>query len=137
MGADDAVRVVRPGDRTEGAPTPGMHREEAIATDGLWAGFVTTEAGMRSGWHHHGEHESSIYVLTGALRMESGPGGRDVVDAQPGDFVYVPAHMIHREGNPTDADATIVVVRGGHGEPVFNVDGPEPASPTPPSSAAS
>ncbi|MFI7402188.1 hypothetical protein ACIBW9_17225 [Streptomyces sp. NPDC049541] len=28
---------------------------------------------MTSGRHHHGEHESVIYVLTGALRMEFGP----------------------------------------------------------------
>jgi uncharacterized RmlC-like cupin family protein len=102
-----------------------MHREEAVATDRSWAGHVTTEAGVVSGWHHHGDHESHIYVVSGALRMESGPGGRDVVDAGPGDFVFVPPHTVHREGNPTDADAELVVVRAGSGEVVVNVDGPE------------
>jgi uncharacterized RmlC-like cupin family protein len=102
----------------------GVAREEAVATDGLWAGYVTTEAGMDSGWHHHGDYESTVYVLSGALRMEFGPGGGEVIDAEPGDFLYVAPHAIHREGNPTDAAATLVVVRAGSGDPVTNVDGP-------------
>ena len=123
---EQRVRVVRPADRTEGQPTPGMRREQAAATGRSWAGHVTTEAGMVSAWHHHGDYESHIYVLSGALRMESGPGGSEVVDAGPGDFVFVPPHTVHREGNPTSDDATVVVVRAGSGEPVFNVDGPDP-----------
>jgi uncharacterized RmlC-like cupin family protein len=118
------VRLITPGERVEGAPTPGMTREEAVATDGMWAGFARTDAGMVSGWHHHGEYESTIYVLTGALRMEFGAGGSHVLDAAPGDFLYVAPHAIHREGNPTDEEAHLVVVRSGSGEPVFNVDGP-------------
>ena len=72
----DRVRRIAPGERTEGAGTPGMIREEAVSTDGMWAGLARTEAGMVSGWHHHGDYESAIYVISGALRMESGPGGR-------------------------------------------------------------
>ncbi|KQX69798.1 cupin domain-containing protein [Angustibacter sp. Root456] len=126
--ADEArVRLVRPADRTAGHPTPGMHREQATSTERTWAGHVTTEPGMVSGWHHHGDHESHIYVVSGAMRMESGPGGRDVVDAGPGDFIFVPPHTVHREGNPATEDATVVVVRAGTGEVVINVDGPEAA----------
>jgi len=32
---------------------------------------------------------------------------------------------VHREGNPTSADSTVIVVRAGSGEAVFNVDGPD------------
>lgn len=126
MSDDPPVRLVRPEERTEGAPTPGMTREEALATGTLWAGFVRTDAGMVSGWHHHGEHESSIYVVSGALRMEFGPGGDDVLEAAPGDFLYVAPYAIHREGNPSDEQSTLVVVRAGTGDPVTNVDGPAP-----------
>jgi uncharacterized RmlC-like cupin family protein len=101
-----------------------MTREEAVQAEGIWAGLARTSPGMVSGWHHHGEYESVIYVLTGGLRMESGPGGRDVIDAVPGDFVHVPKGAIHRESNPAGQEATIVVVRSGTGEPVVNVDGP-------------
>ena len=79
---------------------------------------------MISGWHHHGAYESAIYVLSGALRMEFGPGGTEVLDAGPGDFVYVGAGAVHRESNPSNEESRIVVVRSGSGEPVMNVDGP-------------
>ncbi|MGH8893962.1 MAG: cupin domain-containing protein [Actinomycetes bacterium] len=123
----DAVRLVRADERTLGAPTPGMVREQAISTEGMWAGFVTTEAGMVSGWHHHGDYESTIYLMSGAMRMEFGPGGSEVLDAEPGDFFYIAPHAIHREGNPTTVQGTAIVVRAGSGAPVTNVDGPDPA----------
>lgn len=123
--ADDKVVGVAPSDRIEGGYTPGMVREQAVATAGMWSGLVRTEAGMTSGWHHHGDYETAIYVLSGKLRMESGPAGSEVVEAGQGDFVYVPKHKIHRESNPTEEESRLVVVRAGTGEPVFNVEGPE------------
>ena len=38
-----------------------MVREEAIATDGMWAGYVRTAAGMVSSRHHDGAYETTIY----------------------------------------------------------------------------
>jgi uncharacterized RmlC-like cupin family protein len=125
--ADSGVTLIRPDDRTPGHPTPGMQREQAASTDRTWAGFVTTDAGMVSGWHHHGDYESHIYVVSGRMRMESGPGGAEVLEAQAGDFIFVPPHTVHRESNPASEDSTVVVVRAGSGEPVVNVDGPSPA----------
>jgi len=122
---DDRVRVVTPADRTAGPPTPGMDRWQAFAGDRLWAGGARTEPGMVSGWHHHGDHESVVYVLSGVLRLESGPGGARVVEARPGDFVRVPRGAVHREANPSAEPADIVVVRAGRGESTYNVDGPE------------
>lgn len=133
MGEADLVVRVSEQERRPGAPTPGMDREEAVATETMWAGFVRTDAGMISGWHHHAGYESVIYVLTGRLRMESGPGGASVVEAGPGDFLFVPRGSIHREGNPTEVEGTAVVVRSGRGDPVANarvpprVVNPEPA----------
>ena len=118
------VHRIPPEERTEGSTTPGMIREEAISTERMWAGLARTDAGMASAWHHHGDHESTIYVLSGTLRMEFGPGGNEVLDAGPGDFVYVSAGAVHRESNPTDEGSQLVVVRSGSGAPVVNVDGP-------------
>ena len=101
-----------------------MVREEAVATEALWGGFVTTEAGMVSGWHHHGGHESAIYLLSGGMRLEFGPGGNETIEAEPGDFVFVPKEVVHREGNPTEERCEFVVFRSGTGEVVVNVDGP-------------
>ncbi|MER7376287.1 cupin domain-containing protein [Streptomyces lanatus] len=103
-----------------------MDRQEAFATRGTWSGHVRTEPGMVSGWHHHGDWESVIYVLTGALRMEFGPDGASTVEAGPGDFIHVPKGAVHRESNPSAEPADIIVVRAGTGgESTFNVDGPE------------
>ena len=124
---DAGCRLIGPADRTLGPGTPGMVREEAFATDGMWAGVATTDPGSISGWHHHPGFESAIYVVSGALRMEFGPGGADVVDAGPGDYVYVAPGAVHRESNPTDGLAVIVVVRAGSGESTVNVDGPSTA----------
>jgi uncharacterized RmlC-like cupin family protein len=101
-----------------------MVREQAIAVEGLWAGSVRTEAGAVSGWHHHGDHETSIYIVDGVLRMEFGAGGADTIEAKAGDFLHVPKGAIHREANPGDAESHLVVVRAGTGPPTINVDGP-------------
>jgi uncharacterized RmlC-like cupin family protein len=124
MAEQDQILVVTPGERKPGPSTPGMDRQEAFATDRMWSGFVRTEVGMVSGWHHHGEYETTIYVLGGALRMEFGPDGSNTVEAGPGDFVYVPRGVVHRESNPSAELADIVVVRVGRGESTINVDGP-------------
>lgn len=121
--ADPVLRIAE-AERRLGAPTPGMSREEAFDTGTAWAGLARTDPGMVSGWHHHGDYESVIYVLTGRLRMESGPSGSNIIDAVPGDFLLVPRGAIHREGNPAEIEGTVVVVRSGSGPPVVNVDGP-------------
>ena len=104
-----------------------MRRAVAVNTDGMWSGTVRTEPGASSGWHHHGSYQTTIYVVSGVLRMEFGGGGADAFEAGPGEFVYVPAGAVHREANPTDETSTAVVVRAGTGgQAVINVDGPAP-----------
>lgn len=83
------VRLIKPEERREGQATPGMRREEAIVTDRMWAGLVVTAPGMVSGWHHHGDYETAICVLTGAFRTEFGPGGGEALEAGPRDFLFV------------------------------------------------
>jgi uncharacterized RmlC-like cupin family protein len=116
---------ITPEERMEGQPTPGVTREQAVQTEGMWSGLARTEPGMVSGWHHHGDYESTIYVLTGSLRMEFGSKGQETFDADPGDFVFVGKGVVHRESNPSTERGTIVVVRAGHCDPVTNVEGPE------------
>ncbi len=117
--------VVKVADRrAQTGQTSGMVREEAVHSDRMWAGVARTAPNLISGWHHHGDYESAIYVLSGRVRVECGAGGRTVLDGGPGDFLIIPAREIHREGNPDDTTSEIVVVRAGQGEVVVNVDGP-------------
>ena len=116
-----SVRRVGPEDLAPGQPTPGMDRREAVVLDGLWSGTVATEPGATSGWHHHGEHDTVAYVVRGAFRVETAGG---VVLGRPGDFLHIPPHVVHRESNPADEQAEVVLVRRGSGPVVVNVDGP-------------
>ncbi len=125
LGMAEPIRVIPTADLVDADPTPGMHRQRAVEADGLWSGVVHTDPGSTSGWHHHGDHQTSLYVVSGAMRLEFGPGGRSVADAGPGDFVHVPAGVVHRESNPTDAPATAIIARAGTGVPTVNVDAPE------------
>lgn len=120
-------RKVTAAERVKGDPTRGMAREEAIATDRIWSGLVRTEAGMTSGWHHHGEYETIVYVISGAIRLEFGAEGGEVVEAGPGDFALIPSNTVHRESNPSQEEGQAIVVRSGSGKPTFNVDGPDAA----------
>lgn len=121
------VVVVPVDDRVAGPATPGMERQQALVTEGLWAGFVRTQPGMISGWHHHGEFDTAVYVLSGAIRFEWGPADDDVADAGAGDFVLVPKRVVHRESNPSEGLCDAIVVRAGQGSSLFNVEGPDPS----------
>ncbi|MDN5777220.1 MAG: cupin domain-containing protein, partial [Humibacillus sp.] len=113
-------------------PTPGMTRQVALQTDTMWSGTVDTVGGSTSGWHHHGDHDTTLYIVSGRMRLESGPNGEHVVEAGPGDFLRVPAGAVHRESNPTEEASRAVIVRCGSGTPTVNVDGPAgPAGATP------
>ena len=125
----EPVIVIKAADLVPADPTPGMNRSQAFVTDQLWAGQVVTEPGSVSGWHHHDVNDTSIYVVSGVMRLEF-EGHDGYVDAVAGDFVHVPAHTVHRESNPTDQATVAVLARAGGGVPTVNVDGP--GAPTPP-----
>lgn len=119
-------RVVRQDELVDAGQTPGMVRRTAFEDSGVWVGTAQTEPGMVSGWHHHGDNTTYLYCASGTVRMESGPGGRDVVEAGPGDFIIVPANTVHRESNPSENESIIVLTRVGAGPVVANVEGPDP-----------
>jgi uncharacterized RmlC-like cupin family protein len=118
------VTCVHPAERALADPTPGKVREQAIAVDGLWSGLVRTEPGVASGWHHHGEHDTSVYVVTGSVRIEFGPGGAQSVEAGAGDFIHIPKHLVHREVNAGSGPAQEIITRSGTGPLTVNVAGP-------------
>lgn len=117
----EPVRVIRAADLDPADPTPGMHRDVAFERPLLWAGQVRTEPGAVSGWHHHDRNETSLYVVSGILRLEY-DGLDGWIDAEPGDFVHVPAFTVHRESNPTTEPSLAVIARVGGGVPTVNVD---------------
>jgi uncharacterized RmlC-like cupin family protein len=101
--------------------TEGMARGQAFAHDGVWAGFSVFPGGATTGWHHHGDYATYAYVTDGSMVLEYGD---KVAHVHAGDFVYIPAHLVHRESVPEDGGSGVVVRVGGTGQTVYNVDDP-------------
>ena len=100
------------------AQTPGMRRYEAISgkrngSRKIWMGKNHVGPGMVSADHHHGEAETGIYVVSGHpvfVFLEDGEERR--VETGPGDYIYVPPYVPHREENPSpDEEAVVVLAR--------------------------
>jgi uncharacterized RmlC-like cupin family protein len=112
-----------------------MERTIAVSRDtvgsrGLYSSLVTTAPGGRTEIHHHGECETSIYILRGSARFYSGDKLCDVVIANEGDFVYVPAFEVHVEENASDhADLVVLLSRNCDGSVVHYVEGTLPERP--------
>jgi uncharacterized RmlC-like cupin family protein len=128
------VRIVKPEQRdTSTAQTPGMLRAEGcggktVGAQSIWVGHVHMDEGVRSGPHHHGEVESVIYVINGNARFRFGDRLESVVEAQAGDFVFVPPYLVHQEINANAGEGIdMIVSRSSQENVVVNVDVPEGA----------
>jgi uncharacterized RmlC-like cupin family protein len=98
--------------------------EELVGSKGLYSSIVTTAPGARTRIHHHGECETSIWILSGRARYTFGPTGlEEMFEAGPGDFVYIPAGEVHVEENASNAESLVVVItRNCRGSVVHYVD---------------
>ena len=111
------VRVVKGTESPDTtAQTRGMLRRPGITADTtgakrVWLGLVTCEPNTQGPPHHHGEAETAAYVLSGQIRVYFGEELSEYLDAGPGDFIFVPAHLPHIEANVTDQPAEAVLSR--------------------------
>lgn len=109
----DRVRVEKASQH--GGESGSISRRPAIDEPTLWAGISTVPAGASTGWHHHGSNTTVFYMLSGSLTVEHGDEPVETATAAPGDFVVVPAGVVHREIVPDDGDVEAVVMRFGDG----------------------
>ena len=109
------------------AQTSGMTRREALSgktvgSEKLWMGQTHVAAGARSADHHHGESETAIYVVSGTPSFVFAEGDREVrLDAKPGDYIFVPPFVPHREENPGGEEAVVVIARSTQEPIVVNL----------------
>jgi uncharacterized RmlC-like cupin family protein len=84
---------------------------EPVGSVGLYSSVVTTGPGGKTRIHHHGECETSIYIVAGQARYTWGSTGLEAsMDAGVGDFVYIPAGEIHVEENASSTEPLVVVL---------------------------
>jgi uncharacterized RmlC-like cupin family protein len=104
------------------AQTAGMRRLAAISgssvgSHDLWMGQTHVAPLTGSGNHHHGISETGIYVVSGHpefVFLDDAPGrpAERRLRAGPGDYIYVPPWVPHREENPDpDEEAVVVIAR--------------------------
>jgi len=112
------------------AQTSGMTRVEAISgktvgSVALWMGETHVAAATASANHHHGKSETAIYVVRGHpvfVFRDQETGAEKRLETQPGDYVFVPPWVPHREENPDpDNEAVVVIARTTQEAIVVNV----------------
>jgi uncharacterized RmlC-like cupin family protein len=119
-----SVRVVRRDQLTDDTPqTSGLLRHVAFDSRNpdakvLSAFRTTVQPGAATGAHHHGDQETILYVLEGTARYRWGDHLEHVVEAGPGDFVFIPAHTVHQEINASADDPTVWVVTRSNPDPI-------------------
>ena len=96
--------------------TSGMQRLEAISgktvgSQKIWMGETHVAPSTKSGDHHHGEAETAIYIVSGHPVFVFPEDDREVrIETQPGDYVFVPPYVPHREENPSPSEPAVVVI---------------------------
>jgi uncharacterized RmlC-like cupin family protein len=84
---------------------------DTVGSQALYSSIVTTAPGGRTRVHHHGPCETSIYILSGRARFTWGPTGvEEVMEAEPGDVVYIAAEEFHVEENASTSEPLAVLV---------------------------
>jgi uncharacterized RmlC-like cupin family protein len=125
---EPTLRVIRPADRVPDVASGAMVREAAVSealvgARKLWVGYVELSAGAVSAPHHHGEAESVIFVVSGHARFLVGEGFKEALDADPGDFIWVPPYVPHIESNRSDTEPVhSIVCRSTQETLVFNLE---------------
>lgn len=98
------------------AQSAGMRRLAGVSgqlsgSERIWMGETRIPPGTRSANHHHGESETSIYVLSGHPVFVFKAGGVETrIETSPGDYVYVPPFVPHREENPSSGQEAVVIL---------------------------
>ena len=135
-GARTRVHHVR-ADELDGdtAQSGGMRRFAAVSgsrvgSERMWMGQTHVAPATASADHHHGASETAIYVVSGHpefVFLEGGPdGGPSEVRLRtgPGDYVFVPPFVPHREENPDpEQEAVVVIARSTQEAVVVNLPG--------------
>ena len=134
----DHTAAVAPGSRvhhikaseisSDTAQSDGLRRFAALSgrsvgAEKLWMGETHAAPESASANHHHGECETAIYVRSGNPEFVFHDGVQEVrITAAPGDYVFIPPFLPHREENPDpDNGAEVVIARSSQEAIVINL----------------
>ena len=73
---------------------PGVSAE-TVGSKVLFLGAVTLPPGARTRAHVHERHETALYVVSGEIEIWTGDQLQHREIAGPGDYIYIPANVLH------------------------------------------
>lgn len=87
----------------------GIAGRTAGAT-GLSMNLVVIPPGGAAEPHIHRGFETAVYLLKGRVETRYGPGLRESVINEAGDFIYIPADVAHQPVNLSDTEPAHAIV---------------------------
>ncbi len=87
----------------------GMSGKNVGATE-LSMNVATIPPGGVAGAHIHVGFEVMLYILEGRVRHAYGPGLREAIDNQAGDFIFIEPGVPHEVYNLSDSEPVVAVV---------------------------
>ena len=110
------------------AQSEGLRRFAALSgtsvgAEKLWMGETHASPSTVSSNHHHGDSETAIYVRSGHPEFVFHDGAHEVrISTSPGDYVFIPPYLPHREENPDpNTSAEVVIARSTQEAVVVNL----------------
>lgn len=83
---------------------------ETVGSRHIHMQIVTIPPGAMAKAHFHEAHETALHVLSGQSSLWYGEGLAQHLDADAGDFVYIPAGVPHQPYNPSETEVCTAVI---------------------------
>ena len=111
--AGDGIHVIRGGDSCRGWNNirykVGLSSKN-VGAKKLSMNVATIPPGGVAFAHIHVDFEVMLYILEGRVRHEYGPGLKNVVDNQAGDFIFIEPGVPHEVFNLSTTEPVVAVV---------------------------
>lgn len=90
---------------------PGIGAE-TVGAESIWLGVATIPPGVRTKAHVHERHETAFYMLSGdELELWTGNQLQHREVVRPGDYLFIPANVLHVAVNRSAVPAVFVGAR--------------------------
>lgn len=74
---------------------PGVSAE-TVGSQVIWLGMISLPPGRRTKAHVHEHHETALYMVSGdKLELWTGDDLEHCDVVRPGDYIYIPANVLH------------------------------------------
>jgi uncharacterized RmlC-like cupin family protein len=93
----------------------GIHYKQGmsarnVGAQALSANIATIPPGGVARAHIHVGFEVILYIIEGKVRHEFGPGLKQVIENEAGDFIYIKAGVPHEVFNMSDSEPVVAFV---------------------------